>query len=55
MSYPRQVKLFRPWATAMVDGATVDKPDYGKKQSSKSTRARKARKKRRRKKKSQNG
>lgn len=33
MSYPRKVKLFRPWAQAMVEGATVDSPDYGKKAS----------------------
>jgi len=30
MSYPRTVKLFKPWAQAMVEGATVDKPNYGK-------------------------
>lgn len=29
--YPKQVKLFVPWAKAMVQGATVDKPNYGKK------------------------
>jgi len=29
--YPRTVKLFKPWAHAMVEGATVDKPNYGKK------------------------
>lgn len=31
MSYPRTVNLFIPWSKAMVAGATVDKPDYGKK------------------------
>lgn len=40
--YPKQVKLFVPWAKAMVQGATVDKPNYGKTM-------RKRRKKRRRK------
>jgi len=29
--YPRTVNRFIPWSKAMVDGATVDKPDYGKK------------------------
>lgn len=33
MSFPRKVKLFRPWANAMVEGATVGEPDYGKKTS----------------------
>jgi len=47
--YPKSVKLFRPWAQAMVEGATVDKPNYGKKTSSPS-RTRKRRRKRRRKK-----
>lgn len=28
--YPKSVKLFLPWARAMVAGATVDKPNYGK-------------------------
>lgn len=53
--YPRKVNLFKPWAAAMIDGATVDKPDYGKKtmRSSKSTQHRKRR--RRRKKKRNNG
>lgn len=49
MSYPRTVKLFVPWSKAMVEGATVDKPDYGKKMTS-SKRARSKRRKRRRKK-----
>jgi len=28
--FPKRVKLFIPWAKAMVAGATVDKPTYGK-------------------------
>lgn len=28
MSHPKRVKLFVPWAKAMVAGATVDKPSY---------------------------
>lgn len=53
MTYPRQVKLFIPWSKAMVDGATVDKPDYGKKmrQSKKSARPLARRRKRRKRKK----
>lgn len=52
MSYPKKVKLFTPWAKAMVAGATVDKPDYhGGKMSKlhKKTRRRKKRKRRKRK------
>jgi len=30
MSYPRTLKLFKAWAKAMEEGATVDKPNYGK-------------------------
>jgi len=30
MSYPTKLKLFKAWAKAMEDGATVDKPNYGK-------------------------
>jgi len=30
MSYPTRLKLFKAWAKAMEEGATVDKPDYGK-------------------------
>jgi len=30
MSYPRRKDLFDAWAKAMVAGATVDKPNYGK-------------------------
>jgi len=30
MSFPRKLKLFRAWARAMEEGATVDAPDYGK-------------------------
>lgn len=29
-SYPKDVNRFRKWAQAMVEGATVDKPNYGK-------------------------
>lgn len=28
MAHPTKVKLFVPWAKAMVAGATVDKPSY---------------------------
>lgn len=31
MSYPTKLHLFRKWAKAMEEGATVDRPDYGKK------------------------
>lgn len=30
MSYPKTVDKFIPWSKAMVAGATVDKPHYGK-------------------------
>jgi len=30
MSYPRRKDLFDAWYKAMVAGATVDKPNYGK-------------------------
>lgn len=30
MSYPTKLKLFKAWAKAMEEGATVDKPNYGK-------------------------
>jgi len=30
MSYPRQKDKFDAWHKAMVAGATVDKPNYGK-------------------------
>jgi len=57
MSYPRTVKLFTPWARAMVEGATVDKPDYGKKTKQFGTSSRRAgtKKRRRRRKKRKNG
>lgn len=29
-SYPKTISKFVPWTKAMVAGATVDKPDYGK-------------------------
>lgn len=28
MSFPRQLRLFKAWAKAMEEGATVDKPSY---------------------------
>jgi len=48
MSHPKSVKLFKPWAHAMVEGATVGKPDYGKTKSQSSQTHRKKRKRRRR-------
>lgn len=33
MSWPKKVRLFKPWAEAMVQGAEVKDPDYGKKRS----------------------
>jgi len=30
VSYPKTVDKFIPWSKAMVAGATVDKPNYGK-------------------------
>lgn len=50
MSYPKKVKLFKPWAEAMVAGATVDTPDYGKKASRTTSGAKVNRKRRRRRK-----
>jgi len=29
VSYPKQAKLFKKWADAMLQGATVDQPSYG--------------------------
>lgn len=49
MSYPKTVKLFIPWSKAMVDGATVDKPNYGKTTRSSRTQSKVSRKKRRKK------
>jgi len=28
MSYPKQLRLFKAWARAMEEGATVDRPSY---------------------------
>jgi len=28
--YPTKLKLFKAWAKAMEEGATVDRPNYGK-------------------------
>lgn len=59
-TYPRKKSTFDLWAKAMVAGATVDKPDYGKKtrwspttnkQSTRNARRRRMKKKR----KSRNG
>jgi len=52
--YPRKVNLFIPWSKAMVAGATLDRPDYGKgsvttKKATKNRRRRKRRRKRRQK------
>jgi len=47
MSHPKSVALFIPWSKAMVAGATVDKPDYGKKMRSSKKRKQKRRKRRR--------
>lgn len=30
MSYPKRLKDFKAWAKAMEEGATVDRPSYGK-------------------------
>lgn len=38
-TYPRKSKLFQAWAKAMVAGATVDKPTYSMKRSSRPKRA----------------
>jgi len=52
--YPKKVALFVPWAKAMVQGATVSNPDYGKKRAgskqtgSKIYKTRRRRRKRRR-------
>lgn len=50
MSHPRTVDKFIPWSKAMVAGATVDKPNYGKgsrmKTHSKKPKRRKRRKRR---------
>jgi len=39
MSYPRRKDLFDAWYKAMVAGATVDKPNYGKKRGQKGGKA----------------
>jgi len=28
MSFPKQLRLFKAWAKAMEEGATVDRPSY---------------------------
>jgi len=45
-SYPRTVDKFLPWTKAMVAGATVDKPNYGKSHRSKRVTAKRKRRKR---------
>jgi len=45
--YPKRIKEFVPWTKAMIQGATVDKPEYGKSR----TRKFKTRKRRRKRKK----
>lgn len=49
-TYPKKVKLFTPWAKAMVAGATVDKPSYGTITSKKKARKQRKRRRRRRRK-----
>lgn len=53
MSFPRNKSKFDAWHKAMVAGATVDKPDYGK-TSSRPRVSRKTQKRRRRKRKKTN-
>lgn len=38
MSYPRRLRLFKQWAKAMEQGATVDNPDYSRAKSGNSNR-----------------
>jgi len=45
-SYPKTVDKFIPWTKAMVAGATVDKPNYGKKMTGKKHRNKRKRVKR---------
>lgn len=53
MSFPRNKAKFDAWHKAMVAGATVDKPDYGKTTTSR-TSSRTTKKRRRRKRKKTN-
>jgi len=55
MSYPRQKDKFDAWHKAMVAGATVDKPNYGKNLKSNSQQARRRKRKRRKKRKMKDG
>lgn len=48
MSFPRSVSRFVPWSKAMVAGATVDKPDYGKSSKKGSPKAQRSKRKKRR-------
>lgn len=48
--YPKKVSLFIPWTKAMVAGATVGSPDYGKTTSSRKSTPHGKRRRRRRKK-----
>lgn len=52
--YPKKVSKFIPWTKAMVQGATVGNPDYGKESKSTGSRASRIRKRRRRRKKRHN-
>lgn len=51
MSYPRNKAKFDAWHKAMVAGATVDKPNYGKTTTSRKPRTTTRRRRRKRKKK----
>lgn len=44
--YPKRVNKFIPWSKAMVAGATLDKPDYGKNTLKKNRRKKRKRRKR---------
>jgi len=53
MSHPRRKDLFVAWSKAMVEGATIDKPNYPgtknrSKKSSKSSQTRRRRKRKKR-------
>lgn len=54
MSYPKQAKLFARWAKAMLDGATVDKPNYSQQQTTASSKTRLRPRRRRRRKRKKN-
>lgn len=54
MSYPKQAKLFARWAKAMLDGATVDKPNYSAQLTTKSSKTPRKRRRRWRRKRKKN-